>query len=510
MLTILKNTVARVENNSWEIYIVSKVELLNLDESKQAILSSLKFTAKFAQVAVLPESKKIYVGLTLESKQKTFDPFHRVNMYVLGAKLYRKIASLDINTIYLHSNPIFTEPKKNVFGDFSKNLFEFVLGLSQANWNLDTYLPPASAKNKAIELSLDTNLSELVTEEFQTKLKALNDGIILTRSLVDDIPEYINPTTLPGIVKRELSGKPTISIDVLDYSKLQELGMEGITFVGRASRHDPVMVHVVLKPAGIVTKKVCLVGKGVTYDSGGLDIKTGGSMKTMKVDMAGSATMFGVMKTLSEIGLQNTEVHWISAWVENMVDGSSYKTDDILTTYSGQTVEILNTDAEGRLTLADALTYATLQDPDFIVDTATLTGAAVVSVSPYYTAMMGNDAELIRALDSAFVEEGERTVHTPMPEVLRSKVKGRVAELINTSKLPKAGHITAGLFLSHFVDQNNFRNSKLGITEPKAYAWAHLDIAGSCWNDKMNDIDADGATGQSVKGLSAWILGLES
>ena len=117
MLTILKNTVARVENNSWEIYIVSKVELLNLDESKQAILSSLKFTAKFAQVAVLPESKKIYVGLTLESKQKTFDPFHRVNMYVLGAKLYRKIASLDINTIYLHSNPIFTEPKKNVFGE---------------------------------------------------------------------------------------------------------------------------------------------------------------------------------------------------------------------------------------------------------------------------------------------------------------------------------------------------------------------------------------------------------
>jgi leucyl aminopeptidase len=270
------------------------------------------------------------------------------------------------------------------------------------------------------------------------------------------------------------------------------------------------MVHVIIKPKGEVKNKVCLVGKGVTYDSGGLDIKVGGFMKTMKVDMGGSATMFGVMKTLSDMDLQNTEVHWISAWVENMVDGASYKSDDVLTTYSGQTVEIWNTDAEGRLTLADALTLATLQDPDYIIDTATLTGAAVRSVSEHYTAMMGNDYRLISTLEATFIQEGEKTVHTPLPEVLRKEVKGKVGQFVNTSKIgPMAGHLTAGLFLSHFVDQRNFRNSKLNIKEPKAYAWAHLDIAGSVWNKNHNNLEVDGATGQSVRSLAAWILDLD-
>jgi leucyl aminopeptidase len=509
MLTIITNTTPQ-ENTTWNIKFLTSAELENLDTGIQQTFKNIKFTGKYAEIAVFPESSTLFVGLTFEAKQKTIDPFYKINLYNLGAKIYNKIAGYSLTALVLNNHSIFAEQTPNSFGKFSKNLFDLVLGISQASWNLDTYLPEKEAKNKQISVYFDSELNTLVTDEFISNFKALNDGITLTRSLVDDIPENINPTTLPPLVKKELGDNASVEIKHIDYDKMQELGMEGITFVGRSSRHNPTMVHVIIKPKGEVKNKVCLVGKGVTYDSGGLDIKVGGFMKTMKVDMGGSATMFGVMKTLSDMDLQNTEVHWISAWVENMVDGASYKSDDVLTTYSGQTVEIWNTDAEGRLTLADALTLATLQDPDYIIDTATLTGAAVRSVSEHYTAMMGNDYRLISTLEATFIQEGEKTVHTPLPEVLRKEVKGKVGQFVNTSKIgPMAGHLTAGLFLSHFVDQRNFRNSKLNIKEPKAYAWAHLDIAGSVWNKNHNNLEVDGATGQSVRSLAAWILDLD-
>ena len=506
----LNNSSFQQEATSWSVVMSTSTDLESLTPELIETLKLLKFTGKFGEIALLPESKHIIVGLTFEAKQKTADPFYKANLYQLGAKLSRKLADTKIANLYLHNHAVFAEEIQHSFGSISKNLLDFTLGMAQASWNLDTFLPELEAKTIKLNLSFDETLLALVTPQFSSVFDALNNGITLTRSLVDDIPENINPTTLPNLVKKELGEYPEISINTIDYSKMQELGMEGITFVGRSSRHNPVMVHVVLKPKGEVKNKICLVGKGVTYDSGGLDIKISGSMKTMKSDMGGSATMFGVMKTLAAIKLENTEVHWISAWVENMIDGSSYKSDDVLTTYSGQTVEIWNTDAEGRLTLADALTLATLQNPDYIVDAATLTGAAVVAVSEYYTAMMGNDASLLSSLEKTFIAEGEKTVHTPLPEVLRSKIKGDVGQFINTSSLARiAGHLTAGLFLSNFVDQKNFRNKALNITSPKAYPWVHLDIAGSCWNKKMNDLGANGATGQSVRSLAAWVLSLD-
>ncbi len=509
MLNILTNQPS-TDIILWKLSLISVSELSSLETSLKDILGLVKFTGKFGQVSILAERKEIFVGLTFQPEQKTADPYHVFNFYQLGAKIVRSIAPFKIENLELQNHSIFLESKHNNFGEFSKYLLDLLLGISQASWNLDTYLPESEAKSRNINLSFGSSLSNLLTPDLVSTFNALNNGVTLTRSLVDDIPENINPTTLPKLVEKELGHKANITLKVIDYSKIVEMGMEGIYFVGRASIHDPVMVHVVLSPKGEVKNRVCLVGKGVTYDSGGLDIKTAGSMKTMKVDMAGSATMFGVMKVLSEMELENTEVHWISAWVENMVAGNSYKTDDVLTTYSGQTVEIWNTDAEGRLTLADALAYATLQNPDYIIDAATLTGAAVRSVSEYYTAMMSNDFNLVHGLEKTFIQEGEKTTHTPLPEVLRSKVKGDVGQLLNVSTIGAyAGHLTAGLFLSYFVDQKNFRNPKLDIKEPKAYAWAHLDIAGSCWNKKQNDLEANGATGQSVRSLAAWVIGLD-
>ena len=196
-----------------------------------------------------------------------------------------------------------------------------------------------------------------------------------------------------------------------------------------------------------------------------------------------------------------------------MISGSAYKSDDILTTLSGQTVEVWNTDAEGRLTLADALSLASLEDPDYIVDAATLTGACVLAVSEHYTALMGNSRDLNAQLERGFLAAGEKVVNLPLPEVLREQVQGELGDLRNTGKERFAGHLTAGLFLSHFVEQAKFRpavRERLGITSPRAAAWAHLDVAGSSFNAKKNPLELNGATGASVRALCEWLLAVDA
>lgn len=256
--------------------------------------------------------------------------------------------------------------------------------------------------------------------------------------------------------------------------------------------------------------RVALVGKGLTYDTGGLDIKVGGNMKTMKCDMGGGATMLGTVKALAEIGnLGNTEVHWITAWVENSTGSDSYRSDDIVTTLSGQTVEIFNTDAEGRLTLADALTLATTLEPTAIVEASTLTGMSIQANSDYYTALFGNDESLSSSILKSFIKNGERVIDNGMSQILVENVRGEISDLINTSKgNRKAGHITAALFLDHFVNQHRFRNDKLEIKHPFHYPYVHLDIAGTAFNASQNPLKHNGSTGHNIRSLVDWVLAL--
>jgi leucyl aminopeptidase len=202
------------------------------------------------------------------------------------------------------------------------------------------------------------------------------------------------------------------------------------------------------------------------------------------------------------------EIHWLTAFCENKIDGNGYVPDDIITSYSGQTVEIQNTDAEGRLTLMDMLSFATVEiDPDYIIDMATLTGACVMANGHTYTGMMSNDKILSESLMQTLVENGEHTSLNPLSEFYRKFVKSEIADLTNTSKMDRyAGHITAGLFLSHFVDQNNFRRDDLVITDKKSYPWVHLDIAGSSNNKKKNTLNYDGSTGHSIRSLFEFLV----
>jgi leucyl aminopeptidase len=483
------------------IHLVNK-KFVEESEIKE-VFEMNKFEAKYKQLFLLPEKHELFLGVDFDSKVKTCDKFYKPIAFELGAVLGAYLKNTKYTNIKLEELENFL----NMFGD-GKSLAvkDLVLGITQGYWHFDKY---TKEKNLDLDISVHERYNIYLTDEVIADISSLDTALVLTRSLVDDVPESINPSTLKEILELELE-HPNLSIQIYNQDWLLQNKMQGVLMVGKGSVHNPIMVHAIARPKVETKKKIVLVGKGVTFDTGGNNIKVADYMKTMKMDMAGAATMFGVMKYLQFVDLQNIEVHWLSAFVENSVSDRSYKPDDIYISHSGQSIEIINTDAEGRLVLADLLSYATTLNPDFILDTATLTGACVRAVSEYYTGMMGNDLEFLNTLEKSFLKTGEFVQKLELTEVLRSTLKGNISDLLNLpNSMSNAGHITAGLFLSFFVDQNNFRNPDLNIEDPKTYSWIHLDIAGSAYNKKQNQLNYNGATGQGVRTIIDWILELD-
>jgi leucyl aminopeptidase len=233
------------------------------------------------------------------------------------------------------------------------------------------------------------------------------------------------------------------------------------------------------------------VGKGLTFDSGGYNLKVGGAqIDMMKFDMGGSASVLGAMRSIGELKPAGVEVHMVVASCENMVNGSAVHPGDIVTAANGTTIEINNTDAEGRLTLADALLYACEQKPDAVVDLATLTGACVVALGDEMAGYWSNNEALAEALDTAADAGGEGLWRMPLRQSYKKGLKSLLADMKNTGPRP-GGSITAALFLKEFVSQDT--------------AWAHIDIAGPVWSDKGKGVNPAGATGYGVRTLVNWV-----
>lgn len=476
------------------------VDSAKLPQLSSAVASKTNFKGHYKSYLYLATDDILLVGSKWKNENKNCDPYDKPDYFELGALSYREIEDYSPTAVVisnLSSKPIDNE-----------QISRFALGLMQANWKYDKYLPTKS-KQKELTIHFDLALNSQLNSKQQKQLLSLNDAITNARKLIETTPEELNPSTIAALV-REILPSDKFSLKVHNSTELAKLKMNAVLAVGRGSQHAPVMLHATLNPSAKIKKTICLVGKGITYDSGGMDIKTGGHMRTMKMDMAGAATMLASIKAASGLDLVHTQIHFIVPFAENMVAANSYKSDDIISTYSGQTVEVRNTDAEGRLTLADALAYATTLKPDYIIDAATLTGAAIAAVSPFYTAVMGNDGQLIEEIINKYTEEGEFAVQTPLPEVLRQFVMGNISDLINTSSLVHmAGHLTAGLFLSHFVDPRKFRNPDLKSSNKEPIPWVHLDIAGSAYNEGYNKLATIGATGSSVRALVSWISAVD-
>ncbi|NEQ99669.1 MAG: leucyl aminopeptidase [Cyanothece sp. SIO2G6] len=319
--------------------------------------------------------------------------------------------------------------------------------------------------------------------------QAICDGVILARELVSAPANVVTPVTLAETVSA-IAQDHNLELEILEREDCETLGMGSFLGVAQASDLPPKFIHLTYKPSGTPRRKLAIVGKGLTFDSGGLNLKVGNSsIEMMKMDMGGAAATFGAAKAIAQLQ-PDVEVHFISAATENMVSGRAMHPGDILTASNGKTIEVNNTDAEGRLTLADALVFADKLGVDAMVDLATLTGACIVALGDNIGGLWSGDDELSTAILTASEQAGEKFWRLPLEDRYFDGLKSVVADMKNTG--PRAGgSITAALFLKQFVNDT---------------PWCHLDIAGPVWTDKDNGYDSKGATGYPVRTLVNWVL----
>lgn len=318
------------------------------------------------------------------------------------------------------------------------------------------------------------------------KTRGILQGVELARNLVNEPAGHMSPAKLAGIAKEIARQSPQIKVDIMDKERARREKFGAFLAVAGGSAAEPYVIHLQYTPAGADAerKKIWIVGKGITFDSGGLSIKPADNMEFMKGDMAGAALVLGLFTVLEKVAPE-VEVHGLIAACENMPSGTAYRPGDVLTALNGKTIEVLNTDAEGRVTLADALSYAAAQKPDAIVDVATLTGACMVALGETVAGLWGNNEPLKQMIVRAGEQAGERAETMPMPEEYAAKLESHVADLQNIPTTRWGGAISAAMFLREFVGE---------------VAWAHLDIAGpSFMEQKLVPYWTRGATGYGVR-----------
>jgi leucyl aminopeptidase len=315
---------------------------------------------------------------------------------------------------------------------------------------------------------------------------AIATGMAFTRDLGNLPPNLCHPSFLAEQAKELGKAHKALKVEVLDEKKIKDLGMGAFYAVGQGSDQPPRLIVLNYQGGKKADKPFVLVGKGITFDTGGISLKPGAGMDEMKYDMCGAASVFGTLRAVLELQLPVNLV-CLLACAENMPSGGATRPGDIVTTMSGQTVEILNTDAEGRLVLCDTLTYAERFKPQAVIDIATLTGACIVALGSHTTGLMGNNDDLVGQLLDAGKRADDRAWQLPLFDEYQEQLDSPFADMGNIGG-PKAGTITAGCFLSRFA---------------KAYNWAHMDIAGTAWISGGKD---KGATGRPVPLLTQYLL----
>ncbi|MFT5281784.1 MAG: leucyl aminopeptidase, partial [Yoonia sp.] len=314
---------------------------------------------------------------------------------------------------------------------------------------------------------------------------AVSKGVKIAKDVSNMPPNICNPKYLNEQSAQLVSNYASLSMETIDEAAMEKLGMHTYLAVGRGSINESIMSIIHHKGGAEGDKPYVLVGKGLTFDSGGISIKGAEAMDEMKYDMCGASSVLGVMHTVAELNLP-INIIGVIAGCENMPDANAYRPGDILTTMSGQTVEVLNTDAEGRLVLCDALTYVERFDPELVIDIATLTGACVIALGKHATAVLTQHNPLAHEILNASEQSSDKAWRLPLWDEYQDQIESPFADMTNLGGRP-AGTITAACFLSRFT---------------RKYTWAHLDIAGTAWVGGANK----GATGRPVPMLSQFLM----
>lgn len=333
------------------------------------------------------------------------------------------------------------------------------------------------------KISIIVDQKQAIANETIRVAQAFSDATCFTRDLVNEPSNVTTPTYLADIANSISHDSANITTEILDIKQMHSLGMDAILAVAKGSSEIPKFIRLDYRGGG--KKTVCLAGKGITFDSGGISLKTQKGLETMKMDMAGAAAILGIFKALA-ILKPKINVTGLIAACENMPSGSAIKPGDIVRSLNGKTIEIINTDAEGRIVLADTLAYASSKiKPDVLIDLATLTGACVVALGEEISGLFVNNEKLKSQLIESAKLSGERIWQLPLPEDYLDLMKSKVADIKNVSGTGHGGAITAAIFLQEFVDKN--------------IPWAHLDIAGPAFAEHDTPLTPYGGTGSGVR-----------
>jgi len=455
----LNLTTKKVDANI-EIILVKNKKI----KDDKDILKALDFKGEEEQAVLLAESGKLYVGLPNSDDD---------SIKIAIATAIRKL-----NTTNYKSASIKCKDSLNAF----------VEGFELGNYSFTKY---KSKKNETKKAQKNIYIEiEKITKEIQNQFEksvAICESVNMARDFVNTPPEDFYPEIM-AYEANKIAKVNKLECKVYDENYLRTNKMGSMLAVGRASRHESKLIHLTYKPKNKAKKKVVLVGKGLTYDSGGLSLKPSDYMVSMKSDKSGGCAVLGIMNALSSLDL-DIEVHGIIGAVENMIGGDAYKPDDVLTAKNGTTIEVKNTDAEGRLVLADCLCYAQdeIEDIDYIFDFATLTGACVVGVGEYTSGVMGNNNSLNEKFVKSALKSGELATKLDFNRYLKKTLKSDVADVCNISNTRYGGAITAGMFLDNFISEKNKKK------------WIHIDIAGPAFVDKQWGYNSAGGSGAGIR-----------
>jgi len=404
-----------------------------------------------------------------------------IELEKIGGQLYASLSTQNINQATM-IDVFDSEDAAAIANGFYLRSYDFTKYKTQST----------TKKSNDIALKIATSQKSNADRVFAT-MKNISDAVFFARNAVNEPPNVLYPESYTKEIKTLFKGT-SVKITVLDEKKLEKMGAGALMAVGKGSERPPRLV--IMEYDGRKTKSksgrpLALVGKGVTFDTGGYSLKPRNSMETMKMDMGGSAAVIGAMKALVDNKIK-THVVAAVALAENMIAGHAYRVDDVLTSLSGQTIEVINTDAEGRLCLADALTY--VQDhynPSAIIDVATLTGACMAALGLNMAGVFSNDKTIEQYFWDQGVKTGDAMWPLPVNKDFDKMIDSPIADMRNLGTSPFGGASTAAVFLQRFITNDR--------------PWAHLDIAGTAWSKTDSDTCPKGATGFGVRALYEWV-----
>jgi leucyl aminopeptidase len=430
----------------------------------------------------LPEdkyAKRILLAGLGKKEEWTKDTLRNVS-----GKIAQKARELKLKEFSIISPPSFE----------IESVSQIIEGSKMALYKFDKF--KAEKTENEPNLTIIVSKSNKISKAIKTS-EIVADGVIFTKSIANLPPNECTPTTLANFAKM-ISKKNKMKCSVISKLELKKRGFGGISAVGQGSKNEPKLIVLEHNNGPINQKPIVLIGKAVTFDTGGISLKPGDKMDEMKFDKCGGCTVLGIMKAVSELRLPINVVGIVPS-VENMPGGESYRPGDIIKLYSGKTAEILNTDAEGRLILADALSYGEKQfSPKAIIDFATLTGACIVALGTNVAAIVSNDEKLTRKINDSSKRTSEEIWELPLNQDYMDMIKSDVADMKNVGAGRVAGTITAAAFLKNAINDT---------------PWIHFDIAGVAWTQtatKEKSYNPKGATGFGVRLILDYLQKLES